>query len=73
MTPRRYARIEATQLDLEMRLKRAERMNRRLAAMHGLTPEEIEAEDSSGVRHDMPHTAAEFSAWCRLHGLEVSE
>ena len=59
--------------DLEIRVRRAERMTRRLAAMHGLTPEEIEAEDSPGVRHDMPHTAAEFSAWCRLHGLEVSE
>jgi hypothetical protein len=70
MTPRRYARLEATQLDLEMRLKRAERMNRRLAAMHGLTIEELEAEESSGVRFGYPHTWGEHQAWLRLNEVD---
>ena len=66
----RYTHLERACLDLETRLKRQERMNRRLAAMHGLTIEELEAEESSGVRHDMPHTWAEFATWCRLNGVD---
>lgn len=59
--------------DLEARIRRQERMNRRLAELHGLSLEELEAEESRGVRYGMPSNHAEFSAWCRLNGLEVTE
>lgn len=64
----RYARLADEQRTLEVRLSRQERLNRRLAAMHGLSVAELEAEESPGVRFDMPHTWAEYATWCRLNG-----
>jgi hypothetical protein len=67
---RPYVRLDEACRDLEIRLQRQERLARRLAAMHGLTIEELEAEESPGVRYDMPHTYAEFVTWCRLNGVD---